>query len=139
MALRTPQEYRASLQDERVIYYKGERVKAVTTHPVLGVAVQHASIDYAMAENPRYRDLAMVSDPQTGEAISRYFHLPRSSDDLLKRSQLIETATSLDGPWWCSSKKSVAMRCLPYTWWHGVWMRPCTPITSAGYDSFISI
>ncbi len=95
MALRTPQEYRASLQDERVIYYKGERVKDVTTHPVLGVAVQHASIDYAMAENPRYRDLAVVHDPQTDEAISRYFHLPRSSDDLLKRSQLIETATSL--------------------------------------------
>ena len=95
MALRTPQEYRASLQDERVIYYKGERVKDVTAHPVLGVAVQHASIDYAMAENPRYRDLAVVHDTQTGEAISRYFLLPRSSDDLLKRSQLIETATSL--------------------------------------------
>ena len=46
MALRTPQEYKTSLQDERVIYYKGERVKDVTTHPVLGVAVQHASIDY---------------------------------------------------------------------------------------------
>ena len=95
MALRTPQDYRASLQDERVIYYKGERVKDVTTHPVLGVAVQHASIDYAMAEDPRYRALAVVHDPQTGEAISRYFHLPRSSDDLLQRSQLIETATGL--------------------------------------------
>jgi len=69
MALRTPQEYRASLQDERVIYYKGEQVKDVTMHPVLGVAVQHASIDYAMAENPRYRDLAVVHDPQTGAAI----------------------------------------------------------------------
>jgi hypothetical protein len=43
MALRTPQDYRASLQDERVIYYKGERAD-VTTHPVLG-GVQHASID----------------------------------------------------------------------------------------------
>jgi 4-hydroxybutyryl-CoA dehydratase / vinylacetyl-CoA-Delta-isomerase len=95
MALRTPQAYKTSLQDERVIYYKGERVKDVTTHPVLRVAVQHASIDYEMAENPRYRDLAVVHDPQTGEEISRYFHLPRSSDDLLKRSQLIETATGL--------------------------------------------
>jgi 4-hydroxybutyryl-CoA dehydratase/vinylacetyl-CoA-Delta-isomerase len=95
MALRTPQAYKTSLQDERVIYYKGERVKDVTTHPVLRVAVQHASIDYEMAENPRYRELAVVHDPQTGEEISRYFHLPRSSDDLLKRSQLIETATGL--------------------------------------------
>jgi len=95
MALRTPQEYQASLQDERVIYYKGERVKDVTAHPVLRVAVQHASIDYQMAEAPRYRDLAVVHDLQTGEAISRYYHLPRSSGDLLQRSQLIETATSL--------------------------------------------
>lgn len=95
MALRTPQGYKASLQDDRVIYYKGERVEDVTTHPTLRVAVNHASIDYEMAENPRYRDLAIVQDPETGEPISRYYHLPRNSDDLLKRSQLIEAATSL--------------------------------------------
>lgn len=95
MGLRTPQEYKASLQDDRVIYYKGERVKDVTTHPVISVAVKHASIDYHMAEDPRYRDLAVVHNPQMGEEISRYYHLPRNSDDLLKRSQLIETATSL--------------------------------------------
>ncbi|MEE8301495.1 MAG: 4-hydroxyphenylacetate 3-hydroxylase N-terminal domain-containing protein [Candidatus Tectomicrobia bacterium] len=95
MALRTPQEYKASLQDDRVIYYKGERVKDVTTHPVLQVAVNHASIDYEMAEDPRHRDLAVAEDPETGAPISRYFHLPRHSDDLLKRSQLIETATGL--------------------------------------------
>src|SRR5262249_16009601 len=88
-------EYQASLQDERVIYYKGERVTDITTHPVLRVAVQHASIDYQMAEDPRYRHLAVVHDPQTGAEISRYYHLPRSSDDLLQRSQLIETGTRL--------------------------------------------
>lgn len=95
MALRTPQEYKASLQDDRMIYYKGERVKDVTTHPVLRVAVNHAGIDYQMAEDPRYHDLAVVHDPETGQAISRYYHLPRNSDDLLQRSQLIETATRL--------------------------------------------
>ncbi len=95
MGLRTPQAYKASLQDDRVIYYKGEPVKDVTTHPTLRVAVEHASIDYRMAEHPRYHDLAVVDDPQTGRPISRYFHLPQNSDDLLKRSQLIETATRL--------------------------------------------
>jgi aromatic ring hydroxylase len=95
MGLRTPQEYKASLQDDRVIYYHGERVKDVTTHPTLRVAVEHASIDYRMAEDPRYRDLAVVRDPDTGIPISRYYHIPRNSDDLLKRSQLIETATQL--------------------------------------------
>ena len=95
MGLRTPQEYQASLQDDRVIYYKGEQVKDVTTHPTLRVAVDHASIDYRMAEDPRYRDLAVVEDPDTGKLISRYYALPSNSEDLLKRSQLIETATSL--------------------------------------------
>ncbi len=95
MGLRTPQEYQVSLQDDRVIYYQGERVKDVTTHPALRVAVDHASIDYRMAEDPRYRDLAVVQDADTGAPISRYYHLPRNSDDLLKRSQLIETATRL--------------------------------------------
>ncbi|MBM3222329.1 MAG: gamma-aminobutyrate dehydratase [Candidatus Tectomicrobia bacterium] len=95
MALRTPQQYQASLRDDRVIYYKGERVHDVTTHPVLQVAVQHACIDYAMAENPRYRELAVAHDPQSGEEISRYYHLPRTTEDLLLRSQLIEAATGL--------------------------------------------
>lgn len=95
MALRTPQEYQTSLQDDRVIYYKGELVKDVTTHPVLRVAVNHASIDYHMAEDPRYRDLAVVHNADFGEAISRYYHLPRNSEDLRKRSELIETATRL--------------------------------------------
>jgi aromatic ring hydroxylase len=62
---------------------------------VLRVAVEHASIDYRMAEDPRYRALAVVEDPETGEPISRYFYLPRNSEDLLKRSELIETATRL--------------------------------------------
>ena len=95
MALRTPQEYVDSLQDGRVVYYRGERVKDVTTHPTLSVAVKHACIDYEMAEDAAHRDLAVVDDPHLGETISRYYHLPRNSDDLLKRSKLIETATGL--------------------------------------------
>ena len=35
--IRTGDEYRASLQDGREIYISGERVKDVTTHPVLMV------------------------------------------------------------------------------------------------------
>ncbi len=35
--IRTGDEYRASLQDGREIYISGERVKDVTTHPMLMV------------------------------------------------------------------------------------------------------
>jgi 4-hydroxybutyryl-CoA dehydratase / vinylacetyl-CoA-Delta-isomerase len=66
-------------------------VPDVTTHPVIGLACTHAAIDYELAENPAHRDLAVV------EGTSRYFIAPKSADDLLDRSRLIETATRLGG------------------------------------------
>jgi aromatic ring hydroxylase len=87
MALRTAAEYVASLRDGRSVFYRGTRVEDVTTHPVLRVAIDHAAIDYRMAEDPRWHDLAVV------DGHSRYFHVPRSADDLLARSHLIEEAT----------------------------------------------
>ena len=85
MGLRTPQEYQSSLQDDRVIYYKGEQVKDVTTHPTLRVAVDHASIDYRMAEDPRYRDLAVVEDPDTGAPISEIKEKKVLSDEIKEK------------------------------------------------------
>jgi aromatic ring hydroxylase len=63
-------------------------VDDVTTHPVLRVAVEHAALDYRMAEDPRFRDLAVDE-----AGYSRYFRIPASADDLLRRSALIEAAT----------------------------------------------
>ena len=91
MALRTPEQYKQSLRDGRAVYYRGAKVNDVTTHPVIGIAVEHACIDYRMAEDPAYRDLAVIKEG-SGE-YSRYFHLPRSGADLLKRSELIAAST----------------------------------------------
>jgi len=93
--MRTVQQYVESLKDDRTVYYRGERVADVTTHPVIGVAVRHASIDYQLADDPAERDLAVVSDEE-GE-YSRYYQFPRTSDDLLSRSALIERATAAGG------------------------------------------
>jgi 4-hydroxybutyryl-CoA dehydratase/vinylacetyl-CoA-Delta-isomerase len=95
MALRTAEQYAASLRDGRAVFYKGERVSDVTQHPVIQVAIEHASIDYRMADDPKWKDLATVKDDDTGRLVSRYYQLPRSSEDLLKRSALIEQATRL--------------------------------------------
>jgi len=89
MALRTVDQYKASLRDGREVYYRGRRVDDVTTHPVIGIAVDHAAIDYKIAHDPQYRELAVYQD------YSRYFKIPASTDDLLKRSELIETSTRL--------------------------------------------
>lgn len=93
MGLRTPQQYVDSLKDNRTVYYRGEQVPDVTSHPVIKKAVHHASLDFEMAEDPAYRDLAIVTEG--GDTYSRYFKIPASNDDLLKRSQLIEAATAL--------------------------------------------
>ena len=52
MGLITPEEYKKSLKDGRVVYYEGEKVEDVTTHPALKVCVETAAIDYKMAETP---------------------------------------------------------------------------------------
>jgi 4-hydroxybutyryl-CoA dehydratase/vinylacetyl-CoA-Delta-isomerase len=95
MGLITPQAYKESLNDGRVVYYKGEKVENVATHPDLGVCTDLAAIDYEMAEDPKYRGMAVMTDPETGEEISRYYYKPQNSEDLLKAHELIVAATEL--------------------------------------------
>ena len=86
--LRSEAEYRQSLRDGRRVYYRGERVLDVTEHAVFRHAVEHAALDYRFAEHPKYRDLAVAA-----QGYSRYFQVPRSGEDLLARSALIEATT----------------------------------------------
>ena len=86
--LRSADEYRESLRDGRRVFYRGERVADVTTHDVFRHAVEHASLDYRMAHDGRYRELAIGAD-----GYSRYFTVPGTAEDLLARSALIEAAT----------------------------------------------
>ncbi len=92
--LRTPDEYRSGLTDSRRVHYRGRRVD-VLAEPELRVAVDHAALDFAVAHDPSHREIAVTEID--GEECSAYFTLPRSSDDLLRRSRLIETVTGLGG------------------------------------------
>jgi 4-hydroxybutyryl-CoA dehydratase / vinylacetyl-CoA-Delta-isomerase len=92
MALRTAAEFLAGLRDTREVYYRGERVPSVVDHPELGVAARHAAIDFALAENPKYRELAVHRE---GAAeYSAYFRVPRDTKDLLSRMKLTEAGTA---------------------------------------------
>jgi len=96
MALLTADDYRASLSDGRTLFYRGRKIDDVTAEPDLRVAVDHAALDYEVAHNPTHRDLAVATDPEAGD-YSAYYRIPRSGDDLLARSRLIETVTGLGG------------------------------------------
>lgn len=102
MGLISAEQYRESLNDGRVVYYKGEKIKNVATHPDLKVCVDLMALDYELAEDPQYKDLAIVEDPVLKEPVSRYYYKPQNADDLLKAHELIVKATELgDGyiPW----------------------------------------
>ena len=92
MGLRTAAEYVESLKDGREVWYRGQRVDDVTVHPTISKAVKHACIDYEMAESDRYRELATYEED--GERHSAYYRIPRTTEDLLNRSALIEAATA---------------------------------------------
>jgi 4-hydroxybutyryl-CoA dehydratase / vinylacetyl-CoA-Delta-isomerase len=97
MALRSADEYRASLRDGRRVWYRGRPVTDLLGDPELRVAIDHAALDYEVGHDPVHRDLAVAKDPDSGEEYSAYYQLPRSSDDLLARSRLIETVTGIGG------------------------------------------
>jgi 4-hydroxybutyryl-CoA dehydratase / vinylacetyl-CoA-Delta-isomerase len=90
--LRTPQQYIASLRDGRTVYYRGERVPDVTTHPEIAVGVRHAALEYASAQDPAHADLCVYADEQ-GKPSSRYWKLPEGPDDLIRRHALIDHGT----------------------------------------------
>ncbi len=92
MALRTADQYLAALRDGRTVYYKGERVPDVTTHPDLGRAARHCAVDYSFTDDPHHRGLALTEDDD-GVPINRFYKLPRTADDLLKRREMIAETT----------------------------------------------
>ncbi|MBW8012072.1 MAG: 4-hydroxybutyryl-CoA dehydratase [Chloroflexi bacterium] len=90
MPLRTSEEYLESLRDGRQVYILGESVEDVTTHPVLSVPTKHSSIEFDLAQDPDLKDLTQAELETIGETVSRYYQLPRTPEDLLKRRELIE-------------------------------------------------
>jgi 4-hydroxybutyryl-CoA dehydratase / vinylacetyl-CoA-Delta-isomerase len=98
MALRTTDQYRKSVTaDGRTLFYRGRAVPDLLAVPELRVALDHAAIDYEVAEDPEHRDLAVVVDHDTGEPYSAYWRVPRSAEDLSARSALIELCTRRGG------------------------------------------
>src|SRR2546425_8706243 len=91
--MRTSEQYLASLRDGRRVIYRGEVVPDVTTHPHFSRSARHLTVDFRVAEDPAYRTRAIVDDADSGVPVSRYFHIPRTPDDLRDRSRLITEST----------------------------------------------
>ncbi len=91
--LRTGDEYLRSLDDGRVIFVDGERVKNVVTHPAFAAASKSAARLFDFAADPANRELMTYTSPTTGGPVFRAYQIPKSHADL-KAKRLASTAWS---------------------------------------------
>lgn len=85
--------YRESLRDGRTLFYNGERIDDVTTHPAFRVSVDHAARDYDICNTP---GLGQVTDPD-GSTQPRLFQIPKTEEDLLNRFELMKQLSAASG------------------------------------------
>jgi len=62
--IRTVEQYLKSLEDSRVVYCLGERVKDVRTHPMLRTIIRSAALDYALPNDPKFHDLYVTKNAE---------------------------------------------------------------------------
>jgi 4-hydroxybutyryl-CoA dehydratase/vinylacetyl-CoA-Delta-isomerase len=86
----TGEQYKESLKKlNPVIYYMGEKIDNVTTHPAFIPHVNAAALTYEMALAPEFEELCSAKSHLTGERINRFTHIHQSHDDLIKKVKML--------------------------------------------------
>lgn len=90
MPLKTPSEYVESLRALKIrAYVGGELVESVVDHPAVAPHVNTVAKTYELAHMPEHQDVMTTVSHLTGERIHRYTHIFQSSDDLVKKIQML--------------------------------------------------
>ena len=94
--IRTVKQYLDSLDDGRVVYSLGERVKDVRTHPMLRTSIRSAAMDYAISNDPGFHDL-FVTKNTDGEDVNFLLTSPGTKEELLRRRECFITSIRSGG------------------------------------------
>jgi len=113
--LRTPEEYKKSLREMRPNLYKfGELIVDVTTHPATRRSVEaHAKI-FALAHDPKYRDVVTTISSLTGRRISRYLSIIQKPEDMVANVKMKRLMFNLVGT--CTGGRCVGWNCVNAMW-----------------------
>lgn len=95
MTLKTVEQYRESLRDGRLVYWDGELIEDVTTHPRFKVPLQLACGDYDY-DNPDRAD-ALTYATETGALANRIYQIPQDEADLAARMALMHRVSVVTG------------------------------------------
>jgi 4-hydroxyphenylacetate 3-monooxygenase len=82
--LRTGKEYLERIRDGRRVLIGSERVRDVTAHPAFANAARMYAAMYDLKADPAKRET--MSFEEDGERFSLYFLMPKSREDLVKRT-----------------------------------------------------
>ncbi|HUC11733.1 MAG TPA: 4-hydroxyphenylacetate 3-monooxygenase, oxygenase component [Stellaceae bacterium] len=90
MGVRSGREYLAGLREqEREVWLAGERVRDVTSHPGLKGGARAIAALYDMQCDPKWRDAMTYVSPSSGQRVGLSFIIPRTRDDLERRSAMM--------------------------------------------------
>ncbi|MDR7077316.1 4-hydroxyphenylacetate 3-monooxygenase [Neobacillus niacini] len=84
----TGKEYLESLNDGRVVYLNGEKIKDVTTHPAYRNSARSYARMYDALHDPATRDI-LTTTTEFGDRTHKFFKTPTSSQDLLEARDAI--------------------------------------------------
>jgi 4-hydroxybutyryl-CoA dehydratase/vinylacetyl-CoA-Delta-isomerase len=88
MALMTPEQFEASLQDRKPkVFMNGRRVENVLTNPNTRTVVEANKASYEWALDPAYRHIMTCYSPLINDTVNRYTHVSASIEDLANKAQ----------------------------------------------------
>ena len=87
--MRTGKSHLQSLRDGRQVYFLGEPVADVTSHPAFRNAVASAAHLYDYQCEPQNQEKMTFPSPETGEPVSLAWQLPASYEELVRRREAL--------------------------------------------------
>lgn len=94
--MRTSAQYRADLEKMKPnLYIGGEKVGR--DDPRIRPGVNVMSVTFDLAQDEKWRDVMTATSSLTGNAISRFAHLPQNPFDLMQKQKMIRLATQRVG------------------------------------------
>lgn len=89
MPLMTAGEYVESLRKLNTrVYMFGEKIDNWVDHPIIRPSINCVAMTYALAEDPRYKDIMTATSNLTGETVNRFTHIHQSTEDLVNKVKM---------------------------------------------------
>ncbi|MHA1805335.1 MAG: 4-hydroxyphenylacetate 3-hydroxylase family protein [Promethearchaeota archaeon] len=89
MVLKTPEEYLESIKRPVNLYLFGEKIQDFWNHPIIKPSINTVKKIYELAQDPNYQEIMTARSHLTGEIINRFTHIHQSTEDLIKKVNML--------------------------------------------------